>query len=255
MTYRVARLLERGVQPSAILLLTFTNKAAREMLHRVEHLIKMNTRYIWGGTFHHVANLILRQNSGRIGYKPNFAILDNEDAKDMIELATKEAGIDTKERRFPKGNVLREIFSYSINTMEGLEESINMRFPYFLDILDEIDTVRRKYAEKKKAANAMDFDDLLLYWHAILASDETLRKYYASVFSHILVDEYQDTNRIQAEIVDFMGTDKQERDRGRRRRPIGLFLQGCEFSQYPGLSKAICGGQGLQAGDELQEHA
>jgi DNA helicase-2/ATP-dependent DNA helicase PcrA len=204
-TYRVARLLEKGVPPNGILLLTFTNKAAREMLHRVEHLIKMDTRYIWGGTFHHVGNLILRQNSRRIDFKPNFAILDNEDAKDMIELATREAGIDTKERRFPKGNVLKEIFSYSVNTMEGLEKSVNTRFPYFIDILDEIDTVRRKYAEKKKTSNSMDFDDLLLYWHVMLASDEALRKYYASVFSHILVDEYQDTNRIQAEIVDFMG--------------------------------------------------
>lgn len=204
-TYRVARLLEKGVPPNAILLLTFTNKAAREMLHRVEHLIKMDTRYIWGGTFHHMGNLILRQNSRRIDYRPNFVILDNEDAKDMIEVVTKEAKIDTKERRFPKGTVLREIFSYSINTMEGLEKSVNARFPYFLDILDEIDVIRRRYAEKKKASNTMDFDDLLWYWHAILAEDEALRKYYASVFSHILVDEYQDTNRIQAEIVDFMG--------------------------------------------------
>ena len=150
-------------------------------------------------------NLILRQNSRKIDFKPNFAILDNEDAKDIIDLAVKEAGIDTKERRFPKGNVLKEIFSYGINTMEGLEHSINTRFPYFIDILDEIDAVRRKYAEKKKASNAMDFDDLLLYWHALLAQDEALRKYYASVFTHILVDEYQDTNRVQAEIVDFMG--------------------------------------------------
>ncbi len=138
------------------------------MLHRVEHLIKMDTRYIWGGTFHHVGNLILRQNSRRIDFKPNFAILDNEDAKDMIELATKEAGIDTKERRFPKGNVLKEIFSYSINTMEDLENSVNTRFPYFIDILDEIDVVRRKYAEKKKASNCHGFrrPPLLLARHA-----------------------------------------------------------------------------------------
>src|SRR5208337_164714 len=170
-----------------------------------EHLIKMDTRYIWGGTFHHIGNLILRQNSQRIDYRPNFVILDNEDAKDMIELATKEAGIDARERRFPKGQVLKEVFSYSVNTIEDLEETINLKYPYFLDILDEIDLVRRGYEEKKKASNAMDFDDLLYYWHRILAEDEGLRKYYAAVFSHILVDEYQDTNRIQAEIVDFMG--------------------------------------------------
>ncbi len=137
-TYRVAHLLERGISSQSILLLTFTNKAAREMLHRVEHLIKMDTRYIWGGTFHHIGNLILRQNSRRIDYSPNFVILDNEDAKDMIELATKEAGIDTRERRFPKGQVLREIFSYSANTMEDLENAVQTRYPYFLDILDRI---------------------------------------------------------------------------------------------------------------------
>jgi DNA helicase-2/ATP-dependent DNA helicase PcrA len=204
-TYRVAHLLERGISPRAILLLTFTNKAAREMLHRVEHLIKMDTRYIWGGTFHHVGNLILRQNSEKVDYKPNFVILDNEDAKDMIELVTKEAKIDTKERRFPKGQVLKEVFSYAVNTMEDLEETVNLRYPYFSDILDEIDLIRRGYTEKKRASNAMDFDDLLYYWHRILGEDEALRKYYAIVFSHILVDEYQDTNRIQAEIVDFMG--------------------------------------------------
>ena len=204
-TYRVAHLLERGISSQSILLLTFTNKAAREMLHRVEHLIKMDTRYIWGGTFHHIGNLILRQNSQRIDYRPNFVILDNEDAKDTIELAMKEAGIDTRERRFPKGRVLKEIFSYSANTMEDLEKAVETRYPYFLDILDRIDLVRKAYEGKKRASNTMDFDDLLFYWHKILGEDESLRKYYASVFSHILVDEYQDTNRIQAEIVDFMG--------------------------------------------------
>ena len=141
-TYRVARLLERGVSPQAILLLTFTNKAAREMLHRVEHLMKMDTRYIWGGTFHHIGNMILRQNSKRVDFRPNFTILDNEDAKDIIELVTKEAKIDRKERRFPKGQVLKEMFSYSVNTMESLEEVVKMKFPYFLDILDEIALVR-----------------------------------------------------------------------------------------------------------------
>ena len=181
-TYRVARLLERGVSPQAILLLTFTNKAAREMLHRVEHLIKIDTRYIWGGTFHHIGNLILRQNSKRVDYKPNFVILDNEDARDMIDLVTKDAGIDTKERRFPKGQVLKEVFSYAVNTMNDLEETVRLRYPYFMDILDEIDLIQKGYAERKRVSNAMDFDDLLYYWHWILAEDEALRKYYAAVF-------------------------------------------------------------------------
>ncbi len=204
-TYRVAHLLERGVSPQSILLLTFTNKAAREMLHRVEHLIRIDTRYIWGGTFHHIGNMILRQNSRLIDFRPNFTILDNEDAKDVIELAIGEAKIDRKERRFPKGQVLKEMFSYSVNTMTDLEDAVRDRFPYFLDILDEIEVVQRSYTGKKKAANAMDFDDLLYFWHRILGEDEALRKYYAALFTHILVDEYQDTNKIQAEIIDSMG--------------------------------------------------
>ncbi|HVN23790.1 MAG TPA: ATP-dependent helicase [Syntrophorhabdales bacterium] len=204
-TYRVARLLEKGASPNSILLLTFTNKAAREMLHRVEHLVKIDTRYIWGGTFHHIGNMVLRQNARRIGYHGHFTILDNEDAKDLIEVVTRDANIDRKERRFPKGNVLKEVFSYAANTMMSLEEAIRERFPYFVDILEEITLLARRYEEKKRAMNAMDFDDLLVFWHSILKEDESLRQFYASTFSNILVDEYQDTNRIQAEIVDFMG--------------------------------------------------
>jgi len=205
-TYRVARLLEKGVSPNSILLLTFTNKAAREMLHRVEHLVKIDTRYIWGGTFHHIGNMILRQNARKIGYHGHFTILDNEDAKDLIEVVTRDSNIDRKERRFPKGQVLKEVFSYAANTMDTLEGSVRERFPYFIDILDEITLLARRYQERKQAMNAMDFDDLLVLWHKLLKDDEALRQFYASTFSHILVDEYQDTNRIQAEIVDFMGT-------------------------------------------------
>ncbi|HEY3276828.1 MAG TPA: ATP-dependent helicase [Syntrophorhabdaceae bacterium] len=204
-TYRVARLLEQGVSPSSILLLTFTNKAAREMLHRVEHLMKIDTRSIWGGTFHHIGNLLLRKHAELVGFRRNFSILDNEDAKDLIEAAVKESNIDRKARRFPKGSVIKDIISYSVNTMADVETAIDERFPYFADLTEEIVMLRRKYEEKKRAANAMDFDDLLSFWHKLLADHEDLRKFYAMAFSHILVDEYQDTNRIQAEIIDFMG--------------------------------------------------
>ncbi|HBL24845.1 MAG TPA: ATP-dependent DNA helicase, partial [Deltaproteobacteria bacterium] len=204
-TYRVARLLERGVPPGGILLLTFTNKAAREMLHRVEHLVKMDTRYIWGGTFHHIGNLILRQHAERVGYRRSFTILDNEDAKDVVELAIKQSGIDTKNRMFPKGGVLKELFSYAANTMQTVDQAIRERNPFFYDLADEMTAIHKLYSDKKRETNAMDFDDLLIYWHRILAEDEELRKLYAMTFRHILVDEYQDTNRIQSEIIDFMG--------------------------------------------------
>ncbi len=204
-TYRMARLLEKGVPANSILLLTFTNKAAREMLRRVEHLMKIDTRYIWGGTFHHIGNMILRQQSERVGYKRNFTILDNEDAKDMIDFVLKTSKIDTKSKMFPKSSVLRGIFSYAINTMSTIEEAVQERTPFFYDILEEITTLFNVYTEKKKTANAMDFDDLLYYWHKVLLENEDIRKIYATTFSQILVDEYQDTNRIQSEIVDFMG--------------------------------------------------
>jgi len=133
-TYRVAYLLDRGVSPNGILLLTFTNKAAREMLHRVEHLMKIDTRYIWGGTFHHIGNMVLRQHAEKVGLKKNFTILDNEDAKDLIEVVLKDSKIDRKERRFPKGAILKEIFSYSVNTMKDIETSTQERAPFFYDI-------------------------------------------------------------------------------------------------------------------------
>jgi DNA helicase-2/ATP-dependent DNA helicase PcrA len=204
-TYRVAWLLEHGASPNSILLLTFTNKAAREMLYRVEHLMKIDTRYIWGGTFHHIANIILRQQGDCVGLRKNFTILDNEDAKDLIDVVIKDARIDKKARRFPRSGVLKEIFSYAVNTMEDIETSVNERSPYFCDILDEIALLHRLYREKKQAIHAVDFDDLLCYWHKLLAEHEDLRKLYAATFSHILVDEYQDTNKIQGEIVDLMG--------------------------------------------------
>jgi len=204
-TYRVAWLLEQGVSPNSILLLTFTNKAAREMLHRVEHLMKIDTRYIWGGTFHHIGNIILRRHGDLVGFKKSFTILDNEDAKDLIDVVIKDAKIDKKARRFPRSGILKEIFSYAVNTMEDIETSVNERAPFFCDILDEIALLNRLYREKKQAIHAVDFDDLLYYWHKLLAEHEDLRKLYAATFSHILVDEYQDTNRIQGEIVDFMG--------------------------------------------------
>ena len=204
-TYRVARLLEKGIPPGGILLLTFTNKAAREMLHRVEHLIKIDTRYIWGGTFHHIGNMVLRQHAERVGYRKSFSILDNEDAKDLVEVAVKESKIDTKKKVFPKSGVLKELFSYAANTMQAIEGAIRERSPFLYDLVDEITTIHGLYRGKKRETNAMDFDDLLTYWHAVLAGDEELRKFYAMTFRHILVDEYQDTNRIQSEIVDFMG--------------------------------------------------
>lgn len=205
-TYRVARLVESGVNPSTILLVTFTNKAAKEMLHRAETLIKTYINRIWGGTFHHIGNLILRRHSEAIGYKPNFSILDREDSKDLLNYCISDAGIDIKARRFPKGDVLSDIISLSINTDEPIDKVIADRYPYFIALTDEIEMVAHKYHRRKKGLNLMDFDDLLLNWKMLLEDFPDIRDLYSSRFKYILVDEYQDTNKIQADIIDLLSS-------------------------------------------------
>ena len=204
LTYRVSRLIEDGVDPSAVLLLTFTNKAAREMLSRVEELVTIDTRRIWGGTFHSVGNRLLRQHAEAIGYRPNFSILDDEDAKEMMDSAVSSVGIKTLERRFPKGDVLLDIYSYLINTRTPLELHLEQNYPHFGLYAEEIVKVFRRYKERKRAANVMDFDDLLVNWKLLLDDHPQISETLKRRFRTILVDEYQDTNRLQAEIVDAM---------------------------------------------------
>src|SRR5581483_3924919 len=123
-TYRVARLIEAGVAPARIMLVTFTNRAAREMLGRVEGLLGAEVRRVWGGTFHSLANRLLRRHAVSLGYENNFSILDSEDAKDLIDTCIEEAAIDTRARRFPKGEVLQDLFSFATNTDTPLEQVI-----------------------------------------------------------------------------------------------------------------------------------
>jgi DNA helicase-2/ATP-dependent DNA helicase PcrA len=204
LTYRVSRLIEDGVDPSQILLLTFTNKAAREMLSRVEQLVTIDTRRIWGGTFHSVGNRLLRQYAEAIGYRPNFSILDDEDAKEMMDSAISSLGIKTLERRFPKGDVLLDIYSYLINTRTPLELHLEENFPHFAIYKEEIVKVFHRYQDRKREANAMDFDDLLVNWKLLLEEHESISEALKRKFRYILVDEYQDTNKLQADVVDGM---------------------------------------------------
>ena len=204
LTYRVSRLIEDGVDPSQILLLTFTNKAAREMLSRVEQLVTIDTRRIWGGTFHSVGNRLLRQHAEAIGYRPNFSILDDEDAKEMMDSAVSSLGIKTLERRFPKGDVLLDIYSYLINTRTPLELHLEENFPHFAIYKEEIVRVFHRYKDRKREANAMDFDDLLVNWKLLLEEHESISEALKRKFRYILVDEYQDTNKLQADVVDGM---------------------------------------------------
>jgi DNA helicase-2/ATP-dependent DNA helicase PcrA len=204
LTYRVAYLLENGIDPRNILLLTFTNKAAREMLGRVANLLPVDASGLWGGTFHSIGNRILRRHGTALGYSSGFTIMDREDQKDLIDAVVTSAGIDPKEIRFPKGDVLAEIFSFVVNTENPLEELLAEKFPYFLPLLDKIQDVRERYEKKKKATNSMDFDDLLQKTLSMFQQHERIAEIYRGQFQFILVDEYQDTNKIQADLVDLL---------------------------------------------------
>ena len=206
-TYRVAYLLEAGVQPANILLVTFTNKAAREMLRRVELLmvaaVGVSSR-IWGGTFHHIGNRILRRHAPLVGFHPNYTILDQEDAKSLMETCINELRLNPKGSHFPRGEVLENMVGLSVNTQRPLEDIVWERFPYFYDLLDDIRSVAGHYHKRKKELNCLDFDDLLFYWKTLLQNHPEVRARYGEQFHHILVDEYQDTNRIQSDIIDLL---------------------------------------------------
>ena len=206
-TYRVAHLIESGVDPSGILLVTFTNKAAGEMLHRVQILVPGSmgaSGRVWGGTFHHIGNRILRRHASLVGYQPNFTILDREDAKSLMDTCTTELKINPKGSRFPKGEVLEDLVGLSVNTRRPIDELVLERYPFFYDLMDDIRAVAEHYRKRKRELNAMDFDDLLFYWETLLREHRDVRARYSCQFQHILVDEYQDTNRIQADIVDLL---------------------------------------------------
>src|SRR6266704_4208770 len=207
LTYRVAYLLENGIDPRNILLLTFTNKAARQMLDRVANLLPVDASGLWGGTFHSVGNRILRRHGVALSYSSGFTIMDREDQKDLIDTVVANAGIDPKEIRFPKGDVLAEFFSYVVNSEKPVEELLAEKFPYFLPLLDRIRDVHERYEKKKKATNSMDFDDLLQKTLSMFQQHERIAEVYRRQFQFVLVDEYQDTNKIQADIVDLLARD------------------------------------------------
>ena len=204
LVYRVSRLIESGHDPSRLLLLTFTNKAAREMLRRVETLLAVDTRRLAGGTFHSVGNRLLRRFGARLGLTANFTILDPEDARELMEAATSDRKIPTLERRFPKGDVLQDLYSYTINTGRSFTEVLAEHAPHFSELETEIVSVFQRYRERKRQGNAVDYDDLLLLWKKLLDEVPAAATELRSSFDHVLVDEYQDTNRLQGEIVDGM---------------------------------------------------
>ena len=204
LTYRVAYLLDNGIQPDNILLLTFTNKAAREMLERVQALVPVETRQLWGGTFHSIGNRLLRHHAESVGFRKGFSIMDREDQKGLMDAVIAASGIDTTSFRMPKAEVLTEIFSLAENTLSRVEDIITARFPYFDKVADQIQHLRGLYEAKKKETNCMDFDDLLAKTVQLLRENDTVRAGFQRQFQFVLVDEFQDTNLLQCEMVDLL---------------------------------------------------
>ncbi len=204
LTYRVSWLLDQGETARSILLLTFTNKAAREMVERVRTLVPGDVSDLWAGTFHSICNRILRRHPDEIGFTKSFSILDRDDQKSLMSGVVAAMDIDTKQRRFPKPDVLISMFSLMANTDSGLQDVLRARYPYFEDWEEELEEVRTAYAKKKRDTNSLDFDDMLSLTVDLFKAHPDVLEIYQKRFRNILVDEYQDTNSLQSELIDLL---------------------------------------------------
>ena len=204
LTYRVAWLLDNGVEPESILLLTFTNKAAREMVARVTDLLPLEIRAIWGGTFHSIGNRLLRRHVREVGFRPGFSIMDREDQEDLLAAVVDSSGIEPRQVLFPTAEVLGDIFSFAVNTDRSVEKVIGEKYQRFYHLTNQIDFLRKKYDERKRAANVVDFDDLLVKTVQLLRQNSGIAEFYQRHFQFVLVDEYQDTNKLQSEFIDLL---------------------------------------------------
>ena len=200
-TYRVAYLVELGVKPESILLLTFTRRAAQEMLRRATMLLDARCEKVAGGTFHSFANIILRQYAPLIHFESSFTILDQGDAEDVVNLLRTQMKFDTGKRRFPRKQTLFDMFSKSVNTRVAIADLLKEDYPHYLELLDDILSIQAAYTTYKTKHNLMDYDDLLIHLRTLLANHDRVRHALADRYKYVMVDEYQDTNKIQAEIV------------------------------------------------------
>ncbi len=199
---RVAHLLERGIRAERLLLLTFSRRASKEMLSRAEHLSgHRDAGRVWGGTFHAVGNRLLRLHGRALGLQPDFTVLDQGEAADVFGLLREELGLATKERRFPRKETIASIYSRTVNAATPLDEVVQRHFPWCVEEVDDLRTLVKTYTERKRRQHLLDFDDLLLFWRALVTSP-TSGPQVAEMFDHVLVDEYQDTNALQADILE-----------------------------------------------------
>jgi len=214
LAHRVAHLVLEGVEPARILLLTFSRRAAVEMIRRAQRVVGAAlgevsgrgsavpeaVRLPWSGTFHSIANRLIRHHCGRLGLSESFSVLDRGDAADLMDVVRHELGFSRTEKRFPRKDACLAIYSHRVNTQGTLSDTLAQLYPWCAEWEAELTRLYRAYVERKLAIQALDYDDLLLYWHAMMG-DVALARGVSGRFDHILVDEYQDTNVLQAEIL------------------------------------------------------
>ena len=203
LAHRVAHLVLQGCPPERLLLLTFTRRAALEMTRRASRIVaevKKEVRLPWSGTFHSIANRLIRKHCKRLGLTESFSVLDRGDAADLMDVVRHERGLSKAEKRFPRKDTCLAIYSHRVNTQRPLADTLALMFPWCAEWQEELTGLFRDYVERKIKNQSLDYDDLLLYWHAMM-QDDALAAEIGARFDHVLVDEYQDTNVLQAEIL------------------------------------------------------
>ena len=213
LAHRVSHLVLNGVDPARILMLTFTRRAATEMRRRAHEITRkalndtlggasqsIAQRLTWAGTFHSIGNRLLRHYAPHLQLDPHFSVIDRADAADLMDSLRQELGLAGKERRFPRKDTCLQIYSHRVNTRAPLNETLEQHFPWCAQWETELVQLYRVYVEQKQHSSLLDYDDLLLYWHAMMG-EARLAQHIGAHFDHVLVDEYQDTNRLQAEIL------------------------------------------------------
>ena len=204
LVYRVARLVHQGVKPERILLLTFTRKSSQEMLKRASSVLDDRCRRVAGGTFHSFANTLLRQYATEIGFPPQFTIMDRSDAEELVGGIRKELGLTKSDQRFPKKRTVLEILGKSLNMNQSIRQVLDQFYPHFSHFESEITKIKELYANRKKEQFVMDYDDLLVYLVQLMVDNPSIQETISSLFDYIMVDEYQDTNQLQAKLISLL---------------------------------------------------